>query len=447
MSHQYIAFINEKIFTRCEKIDDIIIINKKYFGGISDIFLHGNYSFFMVKIDSEYLSEFIIEYLKYNTVDKIYIVEIPLTNTEFKKTDLHYKDLIKNEKKITMIIHKTNMISVKESYSLNDIETYKKFNISYPSLAKCLENNLENIFNYLINNKNIVDSKYFSQKNLMSALEWCINSNDTDKFEIIINNNVDVNYNNGKLLLCAGTSNNIFFISTLLKKGLQFHYITETLKIIILNNNINVLIEILKFYHCSEALPLSIELDNLEIFKFLFHKEKKIMDNMEQYAVSMGALNIVKYLVANGFNFNTIILDGKKDKNIFKFFVENGIQINNNLVELFKKYCITNKLDIELLECFKILNIDIHMEKELPFRSSCQNGNLEVCKFYLEKGVDVNIQDGFALRWSVHFHHTEIVKLLLEYGADIHVKNDTVLKTVKNKNYQDLMELLGIKNE
>ena len=124
------------------------------------------------------------------------------------------------------------------------------------------------------------------------------------------------------------------------------------------------------------------------------------------YAAVIGQLEIVKILIRNGANINSVSNSGStpvraacfmSHLEIVKFLVENNadIQMTNN----FGGTCLINSVQ-----------------------------STELSKFLLEKGASVNAQDAgnrTALHYAIKENHIETAKILLNHGADPLLKSNT----------------------
>lgn len=137
-------------------------------------------------------------------------------------------------------------------------------------------------------------------------------------------------------------------------------------------------------------------------------------NSLLKFALESHEEEFAKLLIKNGAKYNPEEIDESKDTIIME-------SVDNNCFEVVK-YCVDLGYNINA-------RIDI---LDPPLVSAAKNGNIEMCKYLLDKGADVDIQDGFstaiisrlsamspALKLTDKYQ--EIIKLLFEYGADKHV--------------------------
>lgn len=134
-------------------------------------------------------------------------------------------------------------------------------------------------------------------------------------------------------------------------------------------------------------------------------------------AIYYGHLEIVKFLIENGANFE----NSDKDKNPIYLCCFNG---DYDIV----KYLIDN-------DCFIDSENSIG---ETPLIVSCKGNHTEIVEYLIRKGANLNIRDtqkGFtALHVSAIMDNINLVKLLVENGCDINAinhENMTALKYLK----------------
>ncbi|AYV85411.1 MAG: putative ankyrin repeat protein [Satyrvirus sp.] len=186
---------------------------------------------------------------------------------------------------------KVNKIILKEKYSSDDPETYRKLNIKYPSLGHALSYDLSNVVKYLIENKNKIHT------NNDFALRW------------------------------AAANGHLETVMYLVEKGANIHACND------------------------EAVQKAVEYGHLDIVKYLVEKRADFHARNERalgLAAKKGHLEIVKYLVEIGANIHANdehafkVAVKKEYSAIVEYFAEKGINIEKYTEFLSKMYLINN---------------------------------------------------------------------------------------------------------
>lgn len=172
---------------------------------------------------------------------------------------------------------RANQIILGEKYSLDDLETYKKFDIPYPTLYTIAKNNLLNIAKFLLETSNIRKKK-------------------------------NMNFS----LVAATRAGNIKMVQLLIQHGAYIHT------------------------QCDYIFEIAAMNGDLEMIKFLVENGININDDdciVFQRVVKRGQLKIVKYLVEKGVDIHV-----RNDKvleyavthchfDIAKFLIESGSDV------------------------------------------------------------------------------------------------------------------------
>ncbi len=154
------------------------------------------------------------------------------------------------------------------------------------------------------------------------------------------------------------------------------------------------------------------------------------------FAIENENIDIVKLLLDNGADFNSIPQEGYS---ALEASVEKG---NIEVVKLLLDF--GAQIDKKLEDC----GTQCGCYHESVLIVALLNGNLEIAKLFINKGADVNRKSYLSqspLMIAVEKGYTEIVKLLLEKGADVSV-NDThwsiAFKKALENNQTGIVELL-----
>lgn len=187
------------------------------------------------------------------------------------------------------------------------------------------------------------------------------------------------------------------------------------------------------------------------LFKNIDEKDDDIRQLVER-AAQMGQLDTVKFFVekknydVHGYHDAVMInaiLHGHYD--LVCYLVEREpeyypdqhmiliIAINNNDIPivqyLYNNACAQNKsYPLELLN--------------KAFLHCAHNGDVFLCRFFMEQGVDVNMMDGMPLIISAQAGHVDMVKLLVGNGADPNVGDGTALHYALSNNHHEVAEYL-----
>lgn len=162
-------------------------------------------------------------------------------------------------------------------------------------------------------------------------------------------------------------------------------------------------------YYGKSLMHCAVRGNNLEVVRFLV-EEKEVDSNLAniwgvtpiQHASEQGNLDIVKFLVEKGADFNsmdntrrTSVHYAAKQSNpsIIEFFVEGGAD-------------------------FMAHDSDL----KTPLHYAAKGGNLDVVKFLVKKGADVNYADRGGktpLHWAAYMGDLNIVRSLIKKGANV----------------------------
>jgi len=108
------------------------------------------------------------------------------------------------------------------------------------------------------------------------------------------------------------------------------------------------------------------------------------------------------------------------------------------------------KIQVYNFDEFKILmnkRLDIKLvDKQLLYScallESTNFDDIELVKYFVEKGANIHILDDMPLINAVTLDNTEIIKYLIEKGADIHINNDVILKKLIENCNKTMVEML-----
>ena len=84
--------------------------------------------------------------------------------------------------------------------------------------------------------------------------------------------------------------------------------------------------------------------------------------------------------------------------------------------------------------------IDFQEEDALVY--AVRNGHLDIVKYLVEKGSDIHINNEEPLREASKRGYLNIVKYLVERGADIHVNDDEPLRKARQNGHVDVVQYL-----
>ena len=171
--------------------------------------------------------------------------------------------------------------------------------------------------------------------------------------------------------------------------------------------------------------------EEFKLFAYLFPLLKNVDKNkLLHQAVEGGNLKIVKMLVKNGADVNSIddknrtVLAKTMNKEIAKYLVSKGAKINNVYQAIAAD---KTKLAKEFIN--KENYSDEQIEK--IFYYAAYFGNIEIAKLLIDKGIDVNIKskcqnncncETTPLHIAIGGGNLKIVKFLVNNGADINAK-------------------------
>jgi hypothetical protein len=166
-------------------------------------------------------------------------------------------------------------------------------------------------------------------------------------------------------------------------------------------------------------------------------------------AVKSGVLEWVIEEIQNGANnywIGMIAAIEKGHLHIVKYFVENGIEINDQSNELFEIVAKYGQFDIlkYLLNHHK--NID--SLSSWKFISAISNGHLNIIEYITEKGLDVYENRELLSCYSVRSGNLHITRYLVELGSSLSYPGEWDLKDcITNEYLSTYIYTLEVKNK
>ncbi|KAI4257353.1 MAG: hypothetical protein L6R42_005734 [Xanthoria sp. 1 TBL-2021] len=149
-------------------------------------------------------------------------------------------------------------------------------------------------------------------------------------------------------------------------------------------------------------------------------------------AIDNGSIDVVKLLVARGFD------------------IEAAIDLDSNDTPLHKA-AVKGSVDMLVYLVSKGANVEARRkDQQTPLILAARHGNLGIVQYLLERGVHVNSTDvyGFtALHWAAIATRTDVVRLLLWFQADItarDVTGRTALHCATCRNTESTVECIDI---
>ncbi|MEI0797955.1 ankyrin repeat domain-containing protein [Brachyspira intermedia] len=277
--------------------------------------------------------------------------------------------------------------------------------------------------NSSINTNETEETTYYSytDKEIISFIE----SGDLETIKKLIESkSLDVNYNLGDK----------YSKSTPLIQAIKYKQ-TDIINYLLENNaDINLKEELTGF------TPLMASFHDITITELLIEKgadiEARNVDGINAlvYAVSLNDEEMVKFLLENGADANTvceienehiymlptplIYAAYKGNTNIINILLENGADINYTTDEM------------------------------TPLIYAAYKGNTNIINTLLENGVDINYTNYYgmtALMYAASYNQFEAVKILLENNADTSITDEygrTALDLAKSEDYNDIVELI-----
>ena len=138
---------------------------------------------------------------------------------------------------------------------------------------------------------------------------------------------------------------------------------------------------------------------NNNIMKFFIDSGIDINNNDNEAfysAFKNGNMNSMKFLLENGSKINSnTLLDAIKFSKIevIKFLIDNGANINDNIILYTFKYC----KDINKIKFLLNQGVNINYNNGILFSSVCDFGDLNFIKYLLNRGANKGIFEGFAI--------------------------------------------------
>lgn len=143
---------------------------------------------------------------------------------------------------------------------------------------------------------------------------------------------------------------------------------------------------------------------------------------------SIGDLIGIKYLISNGVELHgdALFIAAKYNKwNIVKYLINQGININSISGSFAFKEAIKHDY-LDIVKDFVEHGINPEIIGD-GLNIAIRNGSLDMVKYFVEHGLNSKIID-VGLDQAVWAGRWKIVKYLIEHGADIHINNDIALR-------------------
>ena len=252
---------------------------------------------------------------------------------------------------------------------------------------------------------------------------------------------VNIHIRNDEALTSASRNGHISIVKFLLEKGLDVHTnFNAPFQLASLNGYYSIVELFLEKYTEFKGTNCGLENSSKEgHFKIV----KLLLDNGATdmrclvYSSERGNYTTVKTILKYGVPIDIKYTAFLKACNngqysIVKLLLENGIEIHDNimLTVVAKKY-----YDIAYL----LLENGVNYNNQLLFYGACNDGNYDFIKKLLNLGITE--KDGGLLK-ACEQGHVDIVELLIENGVNIHIENDKALIVVCSQGFYDIVKLL-----
>lgn len=130
----------------------------------------------------------------------------------------------------------------------------------------------------------------------------------------------------------------------------------------------------------------------------------------------------------------------KYNLNVIKYLIENGFDIHNNDDMIFKKAAYTNNLEVVKYLVSNGANIDC--DHGYALRSACSLDYIEIAKYLVNSGADIHVKNDSPLVWTSINGNLELMKFLVDHGADIHTDDNSVLTWAIIKRNTEIVDYL-----
>ncbi|ORX80979.1 ankyrin [Anaeromyces robustus] len=301
------------------------------------------------------------------------------------------------------------------------------------------------IFRFLVKNIDILNKK---DANGNSILYYTINECDVNNTKYLINNGIDVNFQdkfgNSALHISIYKKNREIINTLLQNKNIILNTVNRRgesplITIIKINDykikdNEDIIKELIKrgsgvnFVDNAGNSPLvyAVQKQSLPIVKLLIKKGANVnfilrrsKKSILMYAMELGGVDIVKHIVKSGADINY-----KNDKGMS--ILKMAIEINNNkdIFEYLIKYNVNNCYTGEICE------------NEIIQRIIIKN-RLDLIKILVNNNLDINNPDDqgeTAINYAVRNKSIDILKYLVANGADVHNINN-IGQSIEEINY------------
>lgn len=229
------------------------------------------------------------------------------------------------------------------------------------------------------------------------ALRCACEYGNFETVKYLLENGADVNAKYSKPIQLASRNGHAEIVEHLIKhdaNAMDDYSLEWSVK----NGHIDVVKHLLKngsYVNQNRILDEACETGNLEIIKCLIDHKAKITTDVLNKVCLAGNLQIVK-----------LFLENKAD---IKFYDTYG-----NKIDVLKNAC----ENFEIIKCLIEHKAKITTDS---FNKVCENGNLQIVKFFVENKANINANNGQALDGPVSKGHMDVVKYLVENDIDINI--------------------------
>ncbi len=198
-------------------------------------------------------------------------------------------------------------------------------------------------------------------------------------------------------------------------------------------------------------LKEKMDLRQVSTFHFIIDMGVDIKNHAKsiiKWASSRGLLDIIKFLsdtVDETFIFDcyySALLSAVEKNNIdiVKFFVNKGVDLNEDDGDLI---CVASQYGyLDVVKYLVESEADIHADNDYSLRVAAVSGKLDIVKLLVENGADIRADNDYALQWACINGHLEIVKYLVESGADVNAINNDAIKQASEYGYLEVVKYL-----
>lgn len=307
-----------------------------------------------------------------------------------------------------------------------------------------------------------------------------IETGDMDKFGMIIDSNVNINYSDSSPLSLSLIHKRTEMIKILIDKMVEWHTYDlilaidhdndlDTIRLLLEYTDGKILTDDKSILYKFEALKFAAQRGKIDLLKLFYQylpfsiESKFIYECALLRACIVGCLEVIKYFDDIGVNLNsfngellpTAAYHGHS--NIINFLLEKGFDIHAHDEKALMAAVFGKKTDIVklLIEngadhrardnepiiiattkgCVGIVKLLIEYDNDLVFigngvllQIATEHEHIELVKYFLDSGFDLSYCDNYLWYQINKYNKIELIELFIKYGVNIYCDNNFAIK-------------------